>query len=142
MMRLEDKCMNLIAKQIANAPVVIQENVIGVSKEFILDQCKEVVNAQLNYLPTLVSDIMEDEIRLHMSNGTYQVSYNKVYRNVYPEMVDCARKIVDQMMLEYGDEIKINKFDPPVDEMADDDYTWDEPDYDIDIDDIDDPNSI
>lgn len=138
MMRLEDKCMNLIAKQIANAPVVIQENVIGVSKEFILDQCKEVVNAQLNYLPTLVSDIMEDAIRLHMSNGTYQVSYNKVYRNVYPEMVDCARKIVDQMMLEYGDEIKINKFDPPVDEMAeDDDYTWDEPDYDIDIDDID-----
>lgn len=106
--------MKVLTQQFVSAPPLIQETVAGATTESITLGCQTRIYTQLSKrLPDLVSDILEDSIRLRTRDGDYRVGYECTHIGVDPEIVACARTIVDQIMLQYGDELMENRFQVP-----------------------------
>jgi hypothetical protein len=101
MTSLQELCYNNIADSINNAPPLLQEMIIGETKQRMRKKIKIEVENKLKLdvyeaLPYLVPDILSDILRTITKNNVLRKDYHKIYNNFSKEIIDCAISIAEE----------------------------------------------
>lgn len=114
MSSLSNICHQNIVQQIANAPPMIQELVIDTTLDTLREKAEKDAYKQLNLLPDLVVDVLDDIFRCMSSDGEYRVDYFKLYPHVPHEIMKYSIAISEAVARVYQDRLA----EPSIESMS------------------------
>lgn len=114
MLSLVEVCQTNIARQIANAPPTIQEMIIETTMGKLRETAKCEAYSKLDFIPDLVSDILEDLIRVMTTDGAVRTDFYGLYSSISPAIIRCAIQTAELIAQQY--ESKLIQFNYSVEE--------------------------
>ena len=90
MSSLQELCLQNIYESIQKAPPVIQDMIIGETKERIKEKIITDVKSEYDILPALIPEIIEDIIYTMTRNNRLRKNFHELYPNVNKDVMNCA----------------------------------------------------